>query len=482
MEKTLFALVAVHLVFLPWGMGDMHVWSQELSLLAALITFFVSLLPRDYSGLLTGDRPYRLTPWPRLVRFPIFWLGLALMAYILIQALNPAWIYCTNGTSWWLQGIPHISWLPAGMETPFARANPWRSLMILASVWMTVCAIWTGFTRRRSLHRLLLVIALNGVALSALGIAQKLSHATEILWHFPAPAGYFFATIIYKNHAAGFLNLTLAVAVGLALWYRRQGERRLDRSDPGVVMLLAVLTIFVGDLFTNSRLGMSLGGIGVLAGIGTYLTLTVRHGHATGNPAPAVIVGGIVVVFAAVGFSAVSWTHLLDRFQRLAGADEDISITARIHARDATWRMFLDQPVLGFGAGSFRYYFPVYQRDYQDLYEEKVWNGHELVTMRKLWQFAHNDYIQALAEYGLMGGALIAAMILYWVVRLGRRRRWLHPIGFGAALAAGMTAVHCWADFELHNPAILITLGAILTAATGWVILERQRRNDGLKV
>ena len=39
------------------------------------------------------------------LRARIFWLGLMFLLYILIQALNPAWEYVTDGRSWWLRGV-----------------------------------------------------------------------------------------------------------------------------------------------------------------------------------------------------------------------------------------------------------------------------------------------------------------------------------------------------------------------------------------
>ena len=467
--------MAAHLVFLPWALGTMHVWSQCISFGFSVLSFGLALVPRTYTDGFAGTKSFRVIMWPKLVRFPVFWIGLGLMLYILVQALNPAWIYCTDGRVWWLQGLNPIRWLPSGMATPFDQASPWRSLMICATAWMTTCAIWTGFTRRRSLHRLLLTLALNGVVLSVVGIVQKLTGATDILWHFPAPVTYFFATIIYKNHATGYLNLTLAVALGLVLWYRERADRRMEPSDPSLVMLLAVLTIFTADLFTTSRLGMALGGVGLGLGILVYGLLILRQGRTTGNFLPCMLTVVIVVAFAAVGFSLVNWGSLSGAYQRLLKNDQNVSVIARIHARDATWQMFSDNPVTGYGAGAFRFYFPVYQKQYPDICQQQVWTGREIVIRPAFWEFAHNDYVQCLAELGLIGTAFVAAIVGFWLVRFGRQKRWMHPIGFGAVIAMALTAVQCWADFELHNPAILITLGAILTAASGWVVIEKER-------
>ena len=150
-EKFLLYVISAQLVFLPWALGGMLEWVQWVSFGLSVLGFGVSLFPRDYNEVGPGQAPFRLYTWPKLARFPIFWLGLALLGYITVQGLNPAWVYVTDGKGWWMQAMPHRDWLPSGVDVPFGRWGPWRMLMIYASVLMTVCAVWIGFTRRRSL-------------------------------------------------------------------------------------------------------------------------------------------------------------------------------------------------------------------------------------------------------------------------------------------------------------------------------------------
>ena len=77
----------------------------------------------------------------------------------------------------------------------------------------------------------------------------------------------------------------------------------------------------------------------------------------------------------------------------------------------ATLDMAYDRIIFGWGAGSFRYIFPVYQSNYKEIWYSKKhskrgWEG------RKIYNYAHNDWVQFLAEYGIVGCALIAALFL----------------------------------------------------------------------
>jgi len=474
LESLLWSVVALQLCFLPWALGTMHVWSQGISFGLGLAAFSLALLPRNYRGKYVDGPPFRFLPSRKLIHYPIFWMGLAVLGYILLQALNPAWVYRTNGRYWWLESVHFAKWLPSGMDTPFAKASPWRTLMVAATALMTVCAIWIGFTRRRALHALLVVLVLNGVAFAIVGIAEKLTGTKEILWFIPGKPDYFFAAIIYKNHAAEYLNLVLAATLGLALWHRDQSGRRLKRADPSAVFLLAALALFFADVFTTSRLGLMLGTAALLAGLAAYGLLLIVQRPAAGSPAPLLVTLSLLAVFLGLGLSQVDWSRLSERFRVLyAERRFSTSVANRIQARDATWDMFLAHPLKGWGAGGFRYGFPLFQEKYPKIYTHQVWDGQKLVPEHMSWEYAHNDYVQCLAEFGLLGGALIGAIGIYWIVQMVRHRYWSHPVGFAAVLAAGLTAIHCWADFQMHNPANLITLGAILAVASSWVSLER---------
>ena len=95
-EVLLLWVVSAHLVFLPWAIGGMRLWGQLTSLALALLSIVLALAPRRYAQEHTGSNSFRLVMWPRLARFPIFWLGLLLLGYVTAQGMNPAWIYVQN--------------------------------------------------------------------------------------------------------------------------------------------------------------------------------------------------------------------------------------------------------------------------------------------------------------------------------------------------------------------------------------------------
>src|SRR5258708_28936293 len=78
-EKWVLWIVGAHLILLPWAFGGMRAWAQISSLALAAIGFAVALMPRNYTEEDTGSNSFRLIMWPKLVRFPLFWLGFMLV-------------------------------------------------------------------------------------------------------------------------------------------------------------------------------------------------------------------------------------------------------------------------------------------------------------------------------------------------------------------------------------------------------------------
>jgi O-antigen ligase len=156
-----------------------------------------------------------------------------------------------------------------------------------------------------------------------------------------------------------------------------------------------------------------------------------------------VLIGGTV----AVGGS--------DVFTRLLGtASAEDPTTGRSHF----WRVTLDvikaYPVIGSGLGSFSV---IYTR-----YDTR--NGYLRLEQ------AHNDYLQVLADGGLVGGALGIAFILI-LFRQGFTRRetddkFRRGVATGALAGCFAVLVHSFFDFTLHttaNALLFLILAALAT-------------------
>jgi O-antigen ligase len=153
-----------------------------------------------------------------------------------------------------------------------------------------------------------------------------------------------------------------------------------------------------------------------------------------------VVTAGVVVLTAVM---AVSWIGVQQVLARFSGIQNfEVSTGKRTAMQRDTFRLFLDYPVIGTGLGTLEMVYP----PYDSLYDGKVVNH------------AHDDYLEALAETGLIGG-----LCCFWflAVLFLQALKGLASLGtsFGSALTlSGLIAcsgilVHSLVDFNLHIPA-----------------------------
>ncbi len=463
-EKKLLGVLIAHLCLLPWAIGTMYIWTQIASLGLAAIGFLMAIWPRDYTSRFTGGPEFRMAPWPKLIRFPFFWLGLALLAYITIQGLNPAWRYESNAAHWWLHRVKHIAWLPTGMETPFAHFNAWRSLIIYASAWLVACSLWVGLTRRLSVQYVLMALATNGCVLAIVAAAQRFVGNGKILWFVTPPTGSVgFASFIYKNHAGAYLGLMLSVALGLAYWYYDRGVRRLQKSNPAGLFALMGLFIALMVIFSFSRAAAVLVLVFMVTAGSALFLIRRRQALDTGNPVIAVTLLLVFAVFAYVALQSFEIDQVVRRFDEFAKEGSNAaSVRERDLARTASGDMLRAHWLQGTGAGSFRFYFPEYVKKFPEIYR----NG------KSFWEHAHCDWLEIPIELGLAGMLLLLACAGSIGLILIRNYAWSSPLAVLLLLGCAMTLAHAWVDFPFQCPAILITWTTLPVCLARWLELE----------
>jgi O-antigen ligase len=279
-----------------------------------------------------------------------------------------------------------------------------------------------------------------GFLISIFGILQHLTFNGKLYWfrdmHY---GGIPFGPYVNRNHFAGFVELILPLAlVPLVL-----GRVRRERWP--IVGLFAVVPI--GALF----LSVSRGGIVSFGVELTVLALVMIQRRAMGRQ---LFAGAVVLLLALLMVSWLGVGQLLQRFSSF----QPLEATAgkRASMRRDTWQMFLHHPLTGTGLGTLQIVYPAYE----SLYDGKIVNH------------THNDYLEALAETGLLGGLCCAWFLVAMVSQSLKRLRELNHSFAGALQLSGLVAcsgflVHGLVDFNLHIPsnALLFFLMAHLAAS-----------------
>jgi O-antigen ligase len=279
-----------------------------------------------------------------------------------------------------------------------------------------------------------------GFVVALFGILQHLTFNGKLYWFREMRYGGIpFGPYVNRNHFAGFAELVIPVAlVPLVL-----GKVRRERWF--VVGLLALFPL--GALFLSASRG---GVVSLAAELGVLALLVVLR-RAGGRH---VLAGAVVLLLA---FLLVSWLgarQVLERFSSMQSLE--VTSGKRASMRQDSWHIFRDHAWTGTGLGTLQKVFPAYET----LYDARVVNH------------AHNDYVEALAETGILGAACCAWFLVALFFQ-SLRRLLLQDKSFSAALhLSGLVActgflVHSLVDFNLHIPsnALLFFLMAHLATA-----------------
>jgi O-antigen ligase len=279
-----------------------------------------------------------------------------------------------------------------------------------------------------------------GFFVSIFGILQYLTFNGKLYWaRTMRYGGIPFGPYVNRNHFAGFAEMIIPVAlVPLVL-----GKVRRERLF--LVALFALVPI-VALLLSASRGGIISFTVQMIILFLLLLVRRIRSRH--------VLVGGLVVLCAVMAVSWIGVQQVLQRFSAMQA--NEVTGSKRAAMRQDTWRIFLDHSFLGTGLGTFEMVFP----PYDSLYDGKIVNH------------AHNDYVEVLAETGVVGG--LCCVWFLGVVLLNSLKS-LAELGssFGSALnLSGLIAcsgilVHSLVDFNLHIPAnaLLFFVSAHLAVA-----------------
>jgi O-antigen ligase len=146
-----------------------------------------------------------------------------------------------------------------------------------------------------------------------------------------------------------------------------------------------------------------------------------------------------VLVMALLMVSWLGVGQLLQRFSSF----QSLEATAgkRASMRHDTWQIFLHHPIGGTGLGTLQIVYP----PYESLYDGKIVNH------------THNDYLEALAETGILGGLCCAWFLGVLFSESLRRLRQDNNSFVGTLQLSGLIAcvgflVHSFVDFNLHIP------------------------------
>jgi O-antigen ligase len=310
-----------------------------------------------------------------------------------------------------------------------------------------------------------LVVLVFAGSMGLFAILQFASGAHKIYGIVETPGGALFGPYVDPDHFAGLMEMLIPVAV-LYMAGRRGGF-----SLEGLVWRVSAATLALASLLLSG----SRGGLLALSAEIAIATIALRRAAArTMQRRRLALAAAITLLASLMLFAYVDPGWVAKKLGSVANVERTWAEWAsdrKSMALDAL-RMWRDRPVLGVGLGDFETAYPRYQSFPSDL-----WIDH-----------AHNDYVEAFAETGLVGALLILSSLAFFL-RLAFRD-WGHPIRssaswirWGAALGCCGLLVHSMWDFNLHIPAnaawFAVLAGIAATAQPSAATHEQVFMDDG---
>ncbi len=313
-------------------------------------------------------------------------------------------------------------------------------------------AIVNNLTAKEPAQIITFTLIFLAVGISGYAVWQFMTHSNRVWNVISSYTGRASGTFYSPNNFACFLEMLLP----LALAYLLAGRiRPLTR----ILLGYAALAMGAGMAMTFSRGGW----LAATAGIITMLVILMcsrQHRLRAFLLLFALVAGGTV-------FISTYLSHTISYIKRIEAPRRDKvgDLEYRVEMWQAAEKMWQDHFWFGVGPAHYDYRFRQYRPE----------------SVQEQPDRAHNDYLNLLADWGVVGGLIVASGMLIFVAGLAKTWKAVlpDPDDFGRGMSnrfaffAGATAallalaLHSIVDFNLHIPAdalLGISLLALLTA------------------
>jgi len=294
-------------------------------------------------------------------------------------------------------------------------------------------------------------------------------------------------TFVNRNHFAGYMEMTLAVGIGLMIaklgrggpghsgWKSRVVAALTFVMSPKMRLRLMLVVMVIALVLTRSRMGNSAFFSAMLIVGVITIVLSRRTAPATATLILSLVIVDVFVIGTWVGLDkvvsrlnrteivAVVDSNVKDRvasydIQSTEGKLREESVEERTLPAKYSITMIKQFIVFGTGAGSFYNSFSRYRPP----------------EITDYFDHAHNDYVEFMCDLGI--GAwilfLLTGMSLLQAIKAMRMRKSSIARGsaFGASMSIVALAIHSTVDFNLQIPANAMTF--VVTLALAWIPMK----------
>ncbi len=458
-EAALFWGLVALLVWVPIPLGSNRAWAWAILEDWAFVLLAAWILAWGLGRAQVSDAVRKA--WPA-------WILLA--AWIVLQAaylvpMPPGWVEALSPESFRMQSLVeelgiHRDAMTLSIDPQSVRVSILKTLAYCSVFFLTLALV----NRRSRVQMFARVLVYAAVAQAIYAVLMHLSGVESeyfgtLIVHSDSASG----TYANRNHLAGYLEMTLAIGIGLLI--AGLSDRRADSwkkffritiewiLSPKMLLRLSLCILVIALTTTHSRMGNTafFSSLLIAGAVGIVLSR-----FATRNT--VLLLASLVAIDL---FIVGSWFGVEKLAQRL-----EQTTVANVQEREDpakyTLALIGDYPVFGAGPGSFYVAFPRYRPR----------------SVALFFDYAHNDYAQVAAESGLLGFGIIGGFV---VLTLGtaiaaqwkRRDPLMRGMSFACIMGVTAILIHSWVDFNLQIPANATLFMVML--ALGWISLHHDR-------
>ena len=433
--------------------------------------------------------------WANLRGDPLTWVSVAFLVFLCIPFVNAG--LCPSCDAWEIaagaSAEPPVGFLPFCVN----RLHHLSVVLWYLPALSAMIAVRHALTKKGK--RLFLeMIVWNGVALAVFGFVQQVMGAPGPLWgtlEDGKPSPYFFSTFGYSNMGGDYFTMMFGLAVAVWRWRveevaREEADLQKEGRSLGRqlfwrkhYMMIAIVITFIGAMSTLSRAAIMLTTtLAIVFFIHTAVMFLARMRKAA--RVRAGVYSMIVLILIALLASIFMPKELQKEVSTINTGEVLNRVTGKYDAlsRQAMdlWR---DHPIFGCGGWGFMHLQET--KATEDDFKHGYVGGVGAANV-------HNDYIQILAEHGIVGlGCFILIVFLLllpvataWrtlsvTARFAQKKseRLPPPQSFFALpapafciiMTAIATCVHAFGDCPLRSPAILTMFFVELATIEGFL-------------
>jgi O-antigen ligase len=453
-SRFIILLLCLAVVTTTLAFGTVHAWSLGLFQLSAALVVVLWAMDAWRTGVLRVSRS--------LLQLPL--LGLFAVGLVQLLPLGGA-----------AEGLSGLLSAGASRTLSFDQHATRYALVQIAALSVYFAAALSFVDSPARLRLVTRTIVIFGFLLAVYGLMQHFVNPAMIYFLREPKQAQPFGPYINRHHFAGYMELTLALPLGLLFAGAIPRERAILYGFAAAIMAVALVA-------TNSR-----GGIISMAAQIFFLALAAPAARAAGREgrgeeeeakkggrlkaaALRLGVGFALVLAVLVGSLYFGGEQSLSRFVGTVNADDPT--TGRAHFWRGAVEIIKDRPLLGVGLGGFG----------------AAYTRHDTSSGAYRLEQAHNDYLQLLTDAGVVGFALglvfVFALFRQALARMQSHDKFRRGVALGALGGCAGVLVHSLFDFTLHSTAnaLLFLLLAALATLNGRVeekeVKRRRRRRS----